>query len=186
MSANTLIGTGQVLLAEPFMSDPYFGRAVILLCEHNEEGSLGYILNKDTGIAINELVSVLPDFESSVFYGGPVQTDTLHYLHNVGDALSNSKMVSPGVYWGGDFDELQFLIESKLILPHNIRFFVGYSGWSEGQLKDELESGSWVTAEMDANYIFRMPPESLWQKVMQKKGPNYGVLSRIPEDIPWN
>lgn len=186
MAANTKINSGQVLVAEPFMLDPYFRRAVVLLCEHHDEGTIGFILNKNIDMGINDLMSDFPKFEADVFYGGPVQTDTLHYVHNLGDLLDESVKISEGVWWGGDFEKLKFLITQNMVQSNNIRFFVGYSGWSSGQLKEEMEYGSWVPAEMDANYAFNFKPSRLWRHVMYNKGDVYEVLSDMPEHISWN
>lgn len=180
------IKNGKVLLAEPFMLDPNFKRSAVLLCEHNEEGSLGFIMNKPLNMQINELIEDFPEFESEVFFGGPVQTDTIHYVHNVGDLLEESVSVVDGVYWGGNFEKLKFLVDSQLILPHNIRFFVGYSGWSEGQLMDEMTYGSWVLADMHANYLFKSKPKQLWRQVMYNKGDAYTVIAQMPEAPSWN
>jgi putative transcriptional regulator len=168
------------------MLDPYFRRAVVLLCEHHQQGSIGFILNKTIDMQVNDLMANFPPFEAEVFYGGPVQTDTLHYIHNVGDLLDESVQVCNGVWWGGDFEKLKFMVSSDLIRPANIRFFVGYSGWSSGQLLEEMEIGSWVTAPMDANYLFKLAPGDLWQRVMHDKGDHYEVLSEVPEHLSWN
>lgn len=168
------------------MQDPYFRRAVVLLCEHHAEGSIGFILNKSIDMSINELMGEFPRFDAEVFYGGPVQTDTLHYVHNVGELLDESVKVAEGVWWGGDFEQLKFLITSQLLQPNNIRFFVGYSGWSGGQLEDELEYGSWVSAEMDSNYLFKTQPNRLWSQVMFNKGNIYEVIADVPEQMSWN
>lgn len=184
--AKTLIKNGQVLLAEPFMLDPFFRRSVVLLCEHHDQGSMGFILNKSIDVKLNDLVSEFPSFDADVFYGGPVQTDTLHYIHNVGDLLEDSLPICRGVWWGGDFDKLKLLASASLIMPENIRFFVGYAGWSSGQLDEEMESGSWMTANMDPNYVFKANPQGLWSQVMYNKGNLYEVLSELPEDVCWN
>lgn len=184
--AKTLIKNGQVLLAEPFMLDPFFRRSVVLLCEHHDQGSMGFILNKSIDVKLNDLVSEFPSFDADVFYGGPVQTDTLHYIHNVGDLLEDSLPICRGVWWGGDFDKLKLLASASLIMPENIRFFVGYAGWSSGQLDEEMESGSWMTAHMDPNYVFKANPQGLWSQVMYNKGNLYEVLSELPEDVCWN
>lgn len=180
------VANGIVLLAEPFMLDANFKRAAVLLCEHNEDGSIGFIMNKPLDMRVDELIADFPEFDSEVLFGGPVQTDTIHYIHNVGDLLEDSMKVVEGVYWGGDYEKLKFLISSKLILPHNIRFFVGYSGWSGGQLNEELDYGSWVTADMDANYIFKSKPDKLWEQVMNHKGDVYSVISQLPDEVTWN
>ncbi|MEZ4918277.1 MAG: YqgE/AlgH family protein [Saprospiraceae bacterium] len=180
------VQSGQLLLAEPFMADPYFKRAVVLLCEHGPGGSIGFILNKVIDMPLNELMSDFPEFESEVYYGGPVQTDTLHYIHNVGPLLEDSVEVTDGVWWGGDFEKLKFLIESELIQPSNIRFFIGYSGWGESQLDSEMEHGSWVAADMYPNYIFKSPANRLWSQVMSNKGSTYEVIADLPEEANWN
>ena len=168
------------------MVDMNFKRSAVLLCEHNEEGSLGFILNKRLEMRVDELIADFPEFDAEVFFGGPVQTDTIHYVHNVGELLEESMMVAEGVFWGGNFEKLKFLITSQLIKPENIRFFVGYSGWSEGQLLDELTYGSWVVAEMDTNYLFKSKPEDLWQQIMGNKGDTYSVIAQMPDDANWN
>ncbi len=168
------------------MEDPYFHRAVVLLCEHHDQGSIGFVLNKNIDMKVNDLMNDFPTFEADVYYGGPVQTDTLHYVHNVGELLEESVQVSKGVWWGGNFEKLKFLITSGLIEPHNIRFFVGYSGWSGGQLQEEMATGSWVTAPMDANYLFKTKPAQLWSKAMYNKGDVYEIISDMPEHISWN
>lgn len=180
------VGTGKLLLAEPFMVDPNFRRATVYVCEHNEEGSIGFILNKPLQMRVDELIEDFPEFEQEVFFGGPVQTDTIHYIHKVGDLLEESIEITPGIYWGGDFEKLKFLIHSKLIQTRDIRFFVGYSGWSEGQLEDEMNYGSWVIADMDPNYLFNSIPENLWSQAMYNKGNAFTVIAQVPEDFSYN
>ncbi len=180
------VDCGDVLLAEPYMTDPNFKRSAVLLCEHGEQGSMGFIMNKPLNMRVDELVEDFPSFDAEVFFGGPVQTDTIHFLHNVGDLLEESIPVVDGVYWSGNFEKLKFLISSHLIRPQNIRFFVGYSGWSQGQLADELSSGSWILAHMDPNYIFKSKPKQLWRQVMYNKGNAYTVIAQMPEGESLN
>jgi putative transcriptional regulator len=186
MSSNQPIDKGILLLAEPFMEDPYFKRAAVLLCENHPQGTLGFILNKPTNLSLTEVMDDFPPFDAPVYYGGPVQGDRLHYIHNLGALLEDSLPISEGVWWGGDFDSLKFLIKSELILPEQIRFFVGYSGWSAGQLEDELATGSWVPTEMDANYAFKTPPEKIWSLAMYNKGNAYEILADIPDELSPN
>ena len=183
---NKSLKHGKVLLAEPFMIDPNFKRAVVLLCEHEDDGTLGFILNKSLDMKINELITDFPEFNSNVYYGGPVQTDTIHYIHNLGPVLDDSHKVVNGVFWGGDFEKLKVLIDSKKVKPDNIRFFVGYSGWSPGQLIEEVEFGSWVAADMHANYLFKSTPDTLWKKIMRNKGSTFSVIAQLPEGLTWN
>lgn len=181
------IQAGDVLLSEPFMLDPNFRRSAVLLCEHEtEDGSVGFILNKKLDMNVDELISEFPEFEAPVFFGGPVSTDTIHYVHNVGELLEESRFVTEGIWWGGDFEKLKFLISSGLVLPQNIRFFVGYSGWGEGQLAEEMETGSWVIADMDPNYLFKTKSSELWEKIMADKGNPYTVIATLPDGANHN
>lgn len=180
------IATGKILLAEPFMEDPNFKRSVVLLCEHNELGSLGFILNRPLNMAIDELMEDFPEFNASVYYGGPVQTNTVHYIHTKGDILDESIAIENGLYWGGDFEKLKFLISTQLIGPADIRFFVGYSGWSEGQLVDETSYGSWIVSKMDANYLFKVGHQQLWSYALSHKGDVYSVIAQMPDHISQN
>ena len=181
------LGRGKVLLAEPYMLDPHFKRSVVLLTDYSrEEGSVGFILNKPIAVKINSLIDDFPEIEAPVYYGGPVAQDTLHYVHDVGDILDESIPVSQGVYWSGDFTKLKFLISSELIKPHNIRFYLGYSGWSPGQLEDEMESGSWILAHMDSNYAFKVKHQRLWRQVMRNKGGRYTVIAEMPDSFHLN
>ena len=181
------VDSGKLLLAEPFMLDPNFRRSAVIVCEHSiEDGTVGFILNKPLNVQVGELVADMPEIESPVFFGGPVATDSIHFLHNVGELLEESIEVMRGVYWGGDFDKLKFLIQSKLVLAHNIRFFVGYSGWSPGQLMEELEYKSWVVSEMHANYLFKSKPSSLWKQAMYNMGSTFSVIAQMPEQHSLN
>jgi putative transcriptional regulator len=135
---------------------------------------------------IDGLIEDFPEFAAEVYFGGPVQTDTLHFVHNLGSLLDDSTKIAEGVYWGGDFEKLKFLINAQLIEPRNIRFFLGYTGWGEGQLNDEMDYGSWVIADMDANYLFKSEPENLWQQVMYNKGNAFSIIAEMPEKQSWN
>ena len=157
-----------------------------MLCEHDEDGSLGLILNKPTGVNVSDMLTDFPPFDAPVYYGGPVHGDSLHFIHDMGDLLEDSLQVSKGVWWGGDFENLQFLISSGLLLPNRIRFFIGCAGWSGGQLAEELETGSWVVSLMDANYAFKSEPENLWSQAMFNKGNRFEIIADIPDSISWN
>lgn len=187
MADKIKIEAGQFLLAEPFMEDPHFQRSVVLLTEHYEDnGTIGLVLNKPFKAKINELVVDFPEIDTLMYYGGPVANDTLHYVHNVGDLLEESIQISRGLYWGGNFEKLKFLIDKQLIGADNIRFFAGYSGWSSGQLDEELNIGSWIVAEGDPNYVFKVNPLKLWKQVLDDKGHTYSVISEIPDQMTWN
>ena len=111
-----------------------------------------------------------------------MSTDTIHFVHNVGELIDNSVKVMPGLYWGGDFNKLKFLIRSEMVSPENVRFFVGYSRWEPDQLNGELDAESWIISEMDPNYAFNnRKNKNLWRDVLTLKGDSYSVIAQMPE-----
>lgn len=178
----TEISKGKVLIAEPFMSGGTFRRSVVLLTDYNkDDGAIGFILNKTLSVKVNDLIEDFPEIEAEVFCGGPVAQETLHYIHDVGDILDESISVAGKVCWSGDFNKLKFLIDAKLIQPRNIKFFLGYSGWSPGQLEDEITYGSWVVDDMYSDYAFSTPHKQLWKQVLKNKGEHFSVIAEMPE-----
>ena len=177
---------GRLLISEPFMQDPYFKRSVVLLTEHSDNGSFGLILNKPIPMYLNEAIENAPLFDSRLALGGPVQKETLHYLHLLGDRIPNSTEVMDGVFWGGDFDAIKELMLSGELQPGNIRLFVGYSGWAEGQLNSEMESKSWIVASAKKDLLFSEKPELLWSSILESMGTPYNYLVNLPEDPRLN
>lgn len=177
---------GVFLVAPPMMHDPNFRRSVVLLCEHTPEGSFGLILNRPLGVHLAEVVRGIGEREMLIGQGGPVQTDTLHYIHTCGDLLPETVPVSNGVFWGGDFDIMKLLIETGQVSPEEVRFFLGYAGWSPGQLLDEIDQGGWIIAPGRAPSVFRSSPDDLWRSTLRTMGDEYAILSNFPEDPRLN
>jgi putative transcriptional regulator len=123
-----------LLIADPFLKDDNFIRSVIYLCSHNDEGSFGLVLNKLFDFTLNNLVSGFESFEIPVYVGGPVALDTIHFLHQYPDLVPDCQQLDENLAWGGDFETIKTLIISGAIDIHKIKFFIGYSGWSAGQL----------------------------------------------------
>ncbi|MBL7818088.1 MAG: YqgE/AlgH family protein [Saprospiraceae bacterium] len=186
MTLKNEVKTGKIIIAEPFMLDPHFRRSVVLITEHREDGDVGFILNKMLDVRLNDVMSGFTDFNAPLFYGGPVATNSIQFIHNVGNLLESSMRISNGVYWGGNWDNLRFLVESKLIEPKNIRFFVGYSGWDEGQLMSEMSESAWIVGDMHANYLFNAQPHTLWRTVLQHKGDAFSIIADMPDDNNLN
>ena len=180
MAAPTDIKTGQLLISEPFMYDPHFRRTGVLLCDHGEGGSTGFVLNRPKKEQIGDLIPDLEGFGAPVYYGGPVATDAIQYLHTRGDLLEDSTRVLDGLYWGGNFEKLKFLIQAGMIHRTDIRFYRGYSGWSTGQLDSELKRRDWIVTDAYADYVFKTRPEHLWQEVMRRQGNFFTALSQLP------
>ena len=129
-------GSGILLIADPFLKDPNFLRTVVFLCEHKDEGSFGFVLNRQYDNTLDELIPELEGHKLPVYFGGPVQVDSIHFLHQYPEKIPGGQEVIKGVYWGGDFDAVVNLVKNEEIDKNKVRFFIGYSGWSEGQLKD--------------------------------------------------
>lgn len=177
---------GKLLIAEPFLHDDYFERSVVLLTEHNTKGSFGFILNKTIDIKLEEAISDMPEIDAPICLGGPVGKENMHFLHTLGETLEGSVKVMDGLYWGGDFEKLKFLISAKQVGPEQIRFFVGYAGWSAKQLDEELERNDWIVVPADLKHVMKTEVDNLWQEVLQAKGEEYAVISNFPSDPALN
>lgn len=171
---------GKCLISEPFSADSYFGRALVLITEHNEEdGTIGYILNKPLSVKINELFPDFPIFNAKCFMGGPIEPETVHYLHNRIDLLPNSIHIKDNIYWGGDFDLLKEQIENGSINDSEITFYLGYSGWSPQQLYDEIEDKLWIASEIESDVIMNAN-ENSWKSVLNNMGDSYSLWANAP------
>ena len=177
---------GSLLISEPFLPDPNFERTVVLLCEHNEDGSFGFVLNKPSQVSVSEIMDELEGVDSTVYVGGPVEQNTLHFIHRSAE-LEGGTPVGVGIYWGGNFEQLSVMAAEGLVNPDDFRFFAGYSGWSEGQLEDEIKENSWiVTPPPDTSLIFDSPVNSLWKSVLKQLGGRFNVYSNYPTDPRLN
>jgi len=177
--------SGRVLISEPFMDDENFSRSVIYLCEYNEDESYGFILNHILNPSLSELINEIDNKDFSISYGGPVSSDNLFYFHNLGDRIKGSKQISKNLWTGGDFNEITMLINDREISEQNIRFFLGYSGWSKSQLSNEMKSNSWIVSEIEQSSIISID-QNLWQSILSKKGGKYKIVSNFPIDPKSN
>ncbi len=176
---------GRILISEPLLNDSYFKRSVVLLTEHSENGSVGFVLNKPIDIPITDVISDFPSFATTLYVGGPVGKDTVHYIHTLGELIPNSVHVKDDIYWGGDFEQVKEYIREGLIQPSQIRFFLGYSGWSPNQLEEELENNAWLVSEVDSTKIMQ-PDEDMWKKILHSLGNHYKSWTNCPENPTLN
>ena len=168
---------GKLLIASPSMSD-YFHRTVILVVEHSDEGAFGLVLNRPSettvGEASPELATLVGD-EHLLFVGGPVQPNAVTAIGEHFDPAAASKLIVGGV------GMVELDDPPKL---SRIRVFVGYAGWSAGQLDGELEQEAWITGEMHPDDPFA--DGDLWSAVLHRKGGEYSLLARMPPDPSVN
>ena len=176
---------GVLLVAPPMMLDPNFWRAVVLLCEHGSAGSFGLILNRPLALELSDVMNDL-EGENMISLGGPVQQDTLHFLHRHADQVSEAIPIVEGVHWGGDFEAIKTLVQTELVTPLDLRFFLGYAGWSPGQLEEEIEQGGWFLANAADVLIFAEEPRTLWRTVMRSMGGEFALLANFPDDPRMN
>jgi putative transcriptional regulator len=177
---------GKILISEPFLPDSFFSRSIVYLTDHSPEGSVGFILNKKTDLILSSAVTGFDCWDEMINMGGPVAHDTLHYIHNLGDAIPKSIHVENNVYWGGDIDAIRKLIKSGKISKSQIRFFLGYSGWSAGQLERELKENSWVIAKVGSDIIMNNRGDDTWKMVLRSLKNKYRMWADFPDSPEMN
>lgn len=174
---------GHLLIAEPsIMGDLSFNRSVILLADHNEEGSVGFIINKPLKYTINDLI---PEIKATfkIYNGGPVEQDNLYFIHNIPDLIPDSIEISNGIYWGGNYECTKNLINAGKVDKNNIRFFLGYTGWEEDQLEAEMEESSWIITKNNYdNKIIGKSASHFWKDKIKELGGEYLVWFNAPEN----
>jgi putative transcriptional regulator len=147
---------------------------------------VGFVLNKPVSMKVHEIIADFPKIDANVSLGGPVQTNTLHYIHTLGDIIPGSIRVLDQIFWGGEFDVIKRLLESGSLNSTNIRFFLGYSGWQAHQLEDEMADNAWVVAEISAQEIIAPMNKHFWNKALHNLGKKYQMWANFPENPQMN
>jgi len=181
---HTLPEAGKLLIASPFLADPHFSRSVVLLCDHSDEGSMGFVLNKISDYTLAYLFNDDNLPEIPVYLGGPVQKDTLHILHNQGQILGGHS-VNNQIHWGGSFEALSEGLLDNTLTKEQLILTIGYAGWSGGQLEAECKEGSWKVIDALPG-ILNTNPKDLWKKCIRSLGPEYSVMLNMPQNPQYN
>lgn len=177
---------GKLLISEPFMQDDYFGRSVVFLCEYNSEGAFGFVLNKYLDVQFETMSERLPEFDTRVSLGGPVNQQNLFFIHRL-DNLPGAQSIDGNIFVGGDFDVLIRMLENGEVNKKDIKFFLGYSGWSPGQLEAEIETNSWIVSPApSADIILDAENENLWEILLKRKGGKFKMISKFPQNPELN
>ncbi|RXP57636.1 YqgE/AlgH family protein [Lutibacter sp. HS1-25] len=177
---------GRLLIAEPsILNDKSFNRSVIFLTEHNNDGTIGFILNKPSEFTI---VDLIPDIDCDfvIYNGGPVEQENLYFIHKIPELITDSVHIANNIYWGGNFEKLTALLNNNKIKADDIRFFLGYSGWSQEQLNTELLESSWVVIENKFENLFSVESDEFWKNQLLKFGGEYQIWANAPEDPALN
>lgn len=178
---------GKLLISDPFLSDGYFDRSVVLLCEHNTEGSFGFVLNNYLDIKFEDVADSFPDFETKISIGGPVSKENLFFIHTLGDQLPGSEKIADQIYAGGDFEMLMDMMKAQSLNKNQIRFFIGYAGWSKGQLDEEIKEHAWVVTSIPSNEtIMDVDNNDLWSSIMNNLGEKFSRMTKFPQNPNLN
>ena len=179
------VESGYLLVSEPFLPDPNFERSVVLLCEHQPDvGSFGFVVNRPTSVLVNEVLEA-NDLTNTLYVGGPVEQNTLHFVHLFAQ-IEGAIPLKDGLFWGGNFEQLLNLAELGMVTNDNCRFFMGYSGWGKQQLQTELEQNAWIIAKPNLQLIFQVQPDQLWREILKNMGGKFKVFANFPTDPRLN
>jgi putative transcriptional regulator len=179
---------GKILISDPFGDDLYFKRSVVLITEHDSlQGTVGLVLNKPVIIKNNKFLTDFPADKVSVSLGGPVNTNSLHFLHTYGKNIADSVEVIPGLFWGGDYEMIKEIVKIEGYKESKLRFFIGYSGWDAGQLDNELEDNFWVVSNpLSSGKIMSYFGSESWKTVMYNMGDQFKMWANTPENPTLN
>lgn len=180
------LSAGVILISDPFLKDPNFKRTVVFLCDYRTDGAFGFVLNRPYRQTLDQLLPELEDFPITVNYGGPVQNDTLHFIHTQPELIPDGKEVKDGIFWGGNFESVIALIQNRSLDLNRIRFFLGYSGWGEGQLEHEMDEKSWLTVPAQKQLVFHPQPEIAWKDAVKQLDKEYHEIINYPIDPSLN
>ena len=177
---------GQLLLDGGKLHGSFFHRSVVLICQHDEEGAFGLILNRSSESKVGQaLVANVSDTlkEQPLYVGGPVQPGTLSFLHT--DVFLSEPNVMGNLSLGHSLDALTDLSEN-FSNEQKVKLFAGYSGWTAGQLDQELARKDWLIHPASLELVFYPDPAQLWRKILLQKDIRSRLLAESPDDLSWN
>jgi putative transcriptional regulator len=177
---------GQLLLDGGKLHGSFFHRSVVLICQHDAEGAFGLILNRPSENKVGQaLVANVSEKikKQALFVGGPVQPGTLSFLHT--DALIPQANVMVNLNLGHSLDVLMDLSESSSN-TQKLKLFAGYSGWTAGQLDNEMARNDWLTHPASLDLVFHPRPDQIWKEILRQKDDKSRLLAESPDDLSWN
>ncbi|MBM3160361.1 MAG: YqgE/AlgH family protein [Bacteroidetes bacterium] len=180
---NEKVKKGSLLISDPFLADRYFGRSVVLICGYGKEGAFGFVLNHYLDVDLHKLDEQFPDIQARISLGGPVDKEHLFFIHTLGNRIDGSTSLYNGIFYGGDFEQLNRLFETEPNTSGKVRFFIGYSGWSEGQLEQEIKESSWLPVNnITTEIIMDTKIDKLWETCLEKQGKRFKIISKFPRN----
>jgi len=179
------LNKGKILISQPLINDEYFHNSVVFLSDFSEDGIVGFIVNKPLNFDICDLIDDFPVFKTIIYYGGPVASDSLYFIHRVPEKIHGSVHITKDLYWGGNIEQVKNLINENELMPEDIRFYLGYSGWGKEQLEEEINSDSWIVDEAEDS-LFDWDIQKLWKNKLNKNGKEFQLWDNAPKDIRLN
>jgi len=177
------IGAGTILIAKPFMEDKRFEKAIILIAEHNTNGTIGFMINRKNTININELIPEINPLQTTIREGGPVEKETLFFIHKSPELIKKSEKIRGDFFWSGDVTHLIKGLKEDKIYGNEIIFLNGYAGWDKHQLETEIEEGSWIIHEMN---LQRLYTKIEWSSILIEVNKEFEVWASAPSDFHLN
>ena len=177
---------GRLLISEPSLCDPIFFKSVILITHHTNDESIGLVLNQGTKIQLKQIINDMPMGDFPVYIGGPVAKNSVHFIHRIGDKIEGSRKIGNGLYFGGEFDNVKELIKENKISKKDIRFFAGYSGWEDNQLKNEIKEQSWILKDSNSKICLEYTDSNLWSRIIKRLDQKYAIWTNMPADPSLN
>lgn len=181
-------GAGSFLIANPVLPDPNFSRTVVLLCNHDEQGSFGLVVNRQSHLKAPDIFAdseALAFYSKEIFVGGPVSQSQVFFLCRYPETFPGLEEVCEGVHLGMSRDVLEEIVKNLKNPLEDIRFYLGYSGWGSGQLAGEMDQRSWLTCDAKEEFIFQ-DPGKVWANAVRSKGKKYEYLLTVPADPRCN
>ena len=177
---------GDMLISEPYLNDYHFRRTVVLISDHNDEGSVGFVMNRLVDLTTHDVIPGLMKYNFPLFFGGPVEPNTLHFIHRVGELIPGAQHIANGIYWGGDIEMIEALIDTNKAKQEEFKFFSGYSGWAAGQLEEEISQKAWWVGKASIDDVFDDDLDNMWRNIVKNMGDDFSYMADAPEDRSWN
>ena len=177
------VDVGTIIIAKPFMEDKRFEKTIILIVEVSSEGTVGFIINKETAQPVDIIIENHPKLNINVKYGGPVSTDNVFFIHKNPDLMTGKNQVQAGIFWGGELEDVIKKYQSGNLPIDQVLFFIGYTGWEKNQLEEEIQEGSWIISNLK---LTKMNENLDWSKLLIDINKEYEVWANAPSNFHLN
>ncbi len=176
---------GKILIAAPMSRDKFFRRSIVLIGSNQADGAVGFVLNNYVSVSLSKLLDRDINFDANVSLGGPVARNRLDYIHCLGDKIPDSKHLVDNIFWGGNFDVVVEFMNTGILKKNQIKFFIGHSGWSKGQLDNEIANDLWLVYNAKSDTVLEKDT-NYWRNTLRRMGKQYSTWLNLPIDPQLN